>query len=424
MFCRIFRTRPMRVVIVCDPSRVDGGASKVAIASARGLATAGVCVDYVCTSGPPAAELSHPNIEVHCLNMASVWAQENPVAAAAQGIWNGPARKEVETLLGRLPRKDTLVHFHQWTKSFSPSVLAVPARLGMPAVVSLHDYFLACPNGAYYHFTDATPCTLTPMSGACLTKRCDSRSSLHKAVRIARQYTTGKALAQAGASLSVLSVSPFAERVIDAFLPKQHQRFVVRSPIDIDRGDPVRVTGNSQFVFVGRMTEEKGVRQLAKAAHHANLPVTFVGDGPLLEDLRALGPSIRCTGWLDPSGVDAILRQARALVFPSTWYETGGLVVLEALARGIPVLVSRTTAPAEFVVDGQNGFLIDPHNGSDLQARMQELTNDATAERMGRQAHERYWADPQTSAVHVANLLRVYETILSGHRMESPASAA
>ncbi|HWU55042.1 MAG TPA: glycosyltransferase family 4 protein, partial [Rhizomicrobium sp.] len=190
------------------------------------------------------------------------------------------------------------------------------------------------------------------------------------------------------------------------------------------KAEPVRVTENKQFVFVGRMTEEKGVRQLATAARQANLPVTFVGGGPLLGEIQAMGAPIQCTGWQDPAGVNAILARARALIFSSTWYETGGLVVLEALARGIPVLVSRSTAPADFVTDGANGFLIDPDDSQALQARMQALTCDATAERMGRQAYNRYWTDPQTLERHVASLLSVYQTILAGHQRPQKADAA
>jgi len=185
----------MRIVIVCDPGSVDGGAAKVAISSARGLADTGLPIDFICTAGPIAPQLLHLNIAVHCLNMASVWAKANPLAAAAQGIWNGAARKQFENILKGLPAGQTVVHFHQWTKSFSPSVLAAPSQLGMASVVSLHDYFLACPNGAYYRFADAAPCTLSPMSGSCLMTPCDRSSSLHKAVRVARQYVTAKALA-------------------------------------------------------------------------------------------------------------------------------------------------------------------------------------------------------------------------------------
>src|SRR5262249_32649921 len=161
------------------------------------------------------SELKHPRIQVHCLNLPSVWKTANPVSAAARGIWNATAQRGMQAVLERLPRSGTLVHFHQWTKSFSPSVLAVPSRLGLPALVSLHDYFLVCPTGAYYRFSDREPCTLTPMSASCLTARCDSKSSLHKAVRLARQVPTARAIAEAGAGLSILSVSPFAERVID-----------------------------------------------------------------------------------------------------------------------------------------------------------------------------------------------------------------
>ena len=414
----------MRIVIVCDPGSVDGGASKVAISSARGLADAGLPVDYICTTGPAGPELQHPNIAVHCLNMTSVWNKANPLGAAAQGIWNGAARLQLEHILKGFPSAETIVHFHQWTKAFSPSVLAAPSRLGIASVVSLHDYFLACPTGLYYHFSEAKPCKVAPMSGACLVTQCDTRSSLHKAVRIARQYATAKALAQAGATLSVLSVSPFAEKVIAPFIPRRHRRFMVPSPIDVKKERPVAVGDNSQFLFVGRMTAEKGVRQLARAARHTGLSMTFVGDGPLLEEIGTFGPSIRCTGWLNTAGVNAILRQARALVFPSTWYETGGLVVLEALARGIPVIASRTTAAADFIADGQNGFLVDAGDEPALAARLRALGEGGVAQRMGRHAFDRYWADPQSMSAHITKLLTVYDAILNDLRANEPASAA
>lgn len=410
----------MHVAIVCDPGHVDGGAAKVAIASARGLAEAGIAIEFICSFGPIAPELDHANIRVHCLNKASVWNSGNPVSAAAQGIWNGAARRGIEKILRTLPRDETIVHFHQWTKSFSPGVLSIPAQSGMAAVVSLHDYFLACPNGAYYRFGDAKPCGATPMSGACLTTACDSRSTLHKAVRIARQVATAKALAQAGPQLSVLSVSPFAEKVIARFIPAHHRRFVVPSPIGIAQGEPVKVADNSRFLFVGRMTPEKGVRLLAHVARHSGLPITFVGDGPLLAEIKAMGA--HCTGWLDAAGVETMMHQARALVLPSNWYETGGLVVLEALARGIPAIVSRTTAAADFITDGENGFLIDADSGDQLESCLRRLTDPKVAERMGRSAYERYWADPQTLPVHVAKLLAAYRDILASRGQ--PASAA
>ena len=75
-----------------------------------------------------------------------------------------------------------------WRRSQCP-------RLGLPAAVTLHDYFLACPNGAYYRYRDAKPCALRPLSAACVMTQCDRVGYAHKAVRVARQIATGRAIA-------------------------------------------------------------------------------------------------------------------------------------------------------------------------------------------------------------------------------------
>lgn len=411
----------MHAVIVSDFGEVNGGAAKVAVTSARSLAETGHSVTFVCAIGPVSPLLSHPRIDVRCLGFEDVWSRV-PIAGAVQAIWNRRARKGLDKILETVVADETIVHFHQWTKAFSPSVLAAPSRLGLPAVASLHDYFLACPNGAYYHFPDARPCRLRPMSAACVAASCDRNGNLHKAVRVLRQYTTQMAMARAGSSLSLISVSSFAERVIDGFLPKCHARFVVRPPVESVPAPPVAVARNREFLFVGRLTEEKGVWKLACTARDLGIPLVISGDGPLFKQLARLGGTVRCTGWLDAAELRQLMNRARALVFPSTWYETGGLVVLEALARGIPVIVSHTTAAAEFIVDGVNGYLIDPGNSEMLAARMQSLADDGIAASIGDEAHRRYWTSPMTVNAHTGNLLAVYRAMLSAHRASLPSA--
>jgi glycosyltransferase involved in cell wall biosynthesis len=412
----------MRAVIVSDFGEVNGGAAKVAVTSARGLADAGIPVTFVCAVQPLSPLLEHPGIAVHCLGFESVWGRANPITAARQGIWNEPACAALEKILEAVADDETVVHFHQWTKALSPSVLAAPLRYGLPSAVSLHDYFLVCPNGAYHRYPEDAPCRLVPMTGACLTTRCDRTSHLHKTVRILRQYATKRATDRAGASLSVISVSSFAERVIDGFIPRRHQRFVVPSPVSAVKTMPTDVARNQDFLFAGRLTTEKGVRIAAEAARDTNLPLTIAGDGPLLNELRQMEGAIRCTGWLDEAAVLKTIRDARALLFPSTWYETGGLVVLEALAQGVPVIVSRNTAAADYVSDGVNGYVIDPGDRAALMSRMLALTDDALAARMGEEAHRRYWSEPQTLEAHTGNLIAVYRAILTAHRANARAA--
>ena len=405
----------MRIVIVNDFGAVNGGAAKVALTSARGLADAGISVDFVCAIAPVSALLDHPRIAVRCLNLHSIWERTNRIAAATQGIWNARARSALEDILDEVAGDETIVHFHQWTKAFSPSVLVAPLRRGLPSVASLHDYFICCPNGAFYRYPMDVPCRAAPLSVACIASRCDRDSHLHKAVRIARQYATRRAIARAGSSLSVISVSSFAERVIDTFLPRTHRRFLVQSPIPAVKAMPADVARNKPFVFVGRLTQEKGVRLLTDVAREQKLALTIAGSGPLLKELSELGGDIRCTGWLDETAVRKTIQNARALVFPSTWYETGGLVVLEALAQGIPVIVSRNTGAADFVEDGENGYVVDPNDRGALRQRMLALTDNSLAKRMGEEAYRRYWNEPRTLEAHTGNLISVYRTILSAH---------
>ena len=421
VFAKNSREQSVQIVIVSDFGEVNGGAAKVAVTSARGLAEAGSSVTYVCAIAPVSPLLDHPRIAVRCLDFDSVWTQRNPLTAAMQGIWHGRARTALESILSGLATHDTIVHFHQWTKALSPSVLAAPALRGLPSVVSLHDYFFVCPNGAYYNYAKARPCDVAPMSASCVIAQCDRHGVMHKAVRTLRQSGTSRATARAGASLSVLNVSPFAAQVTDRFIATEHARFVVPSPIEIEAGPAVAVADNESFLFAGRLTEEKGVRLLAEVARDAALSLTIAGDGPLLKALQQIGGRVNCTDWLDAHALNAAMRKSRALVFPSTWYETGGLVVLEALAQGIPVIVSRNTAAAAFVEDGVNGYVVDPGDAQALRDSMLKLADKERASRMGAAAYRRYWADPQTIAVHTERLLFVYRTIMAEHRTRMSA---
>ena len=413
----------MHVVIVSDFGDVNGGAAQVAITSARGLADAGLDVTFVCAIPPVSALLNQPRIAVHCLGFKSVW-DRGGALAVAQGIWNRRARRALEDILALLPRDETVVHFHQWTKALSPSVLTAPFRCGLPAIASLHDYFIACPNGAYYRFPERRPCQLTPMSPACIAAHCDSRSYAHKLVRVARQYATDRALARVGASLSVLSVSPFAEQVIAQFVPERHPRFVVGSSIGVARDAPVPVSSNSEFMFVGRLTEEKGVLPLAHLARDMGLPLTIVGDGPLRAELEQIGGLVQCAGWLGETsspdashvrGLSCFPRHGTRPEASLSWKHLRAGYRRSSVERRPPLISSPTDSTAMWW---------KPAIGPELSARMLDLLDNDVARKLGTAAYSHYWNDPQTPDRHTRNLLAVYRSVLSQHNARLLESGA
>jgi glycosyltransferase involved in cell wall biosynthesis len=404
---------PLRVMVVSDFGEVTGGAAKVAIASARGLAERGIEVVFVCAIGPVSPLLQHPNIDVRCFDLSEVWAIRNPVRAAWQSVWNAAAARKFDEQLSDENPAETIVHFHQWTKAFSPSVIATAGARGFRRVISLHDYFLFCPNGAYFHFPRGSPCHVRPLSGACIVANCDSRNYAFKAVRLVRHGKLTAALGrQPSSAVSAFHVSEFARSVAQPLLPAGMPQFVVPNPVEVPRGQPVAIRDNTDFALIGRFTTEKRCVVFARAALQAGVPATFLGEGPEEQAIRAANPDARVLPWGSAEKVEAVLSGARALVFPSAWYETSGLVVAEALARGVPAIVSRTTAARDLIRDGVNGLLCDPGSFDSLVASLRRLRDDEYAAAMGERAFAMYWADPLSLSVHVDRLLSAYRSIL------------
>ncbi len=404
----------MHVVIVSDFGHVSGGAAQVAIKSACALADRGAQVSFACALGPPSVDLQRAGIAVHCLGSSNIWAVRQPWRAAAQGIWNIAAGAWFRQLLDGSRTHDTVVHLHQWTKAFSPSVLSVAAASGLPFVVTLHDYFLSCPNGAYFHYPRLRPCTLQPMSPACWTANCDSRSRAHKAVRLLRQVATGTAVRRRATRLNVIHVSRRAAEVARPLLPPTTRDWVLQNPVDRPDGPRVPAERNRAVVYVGRVTAEKGCLVLATAAARAGMPLIVMGEGPALEQVRQANPDACVRPWGDRTAVDRCLAEARVLALPSLWYETGGLIVHEGLARGVPAIVSTISGAAD-AVGSMHGQLVPPGDVDALTAALRALQDDALVRRLSEQAYLATNSGALPPAAHADGLLEIYASIVAEH---------
>jgi glycosyltransferase involved in cell wall biosynthesis len=402
----------MRCVIISDFGSVNGGAAKVAIESARGLAEAGVDIVFACAIGPVSERLSHPRIEIAVFSGEEIWKVGSRIAAARQGVWNAPAHAFLTDLLARQPRGDTLVHLHQWTKAFSPAALAAAGESGLPVAVTMHDYFSFCPTGGYFNFREGAPCRQKPMSAACVGSNCDRASYIHKLVRVARQWRSDEAMRGLRAPLFI-HVSDFARDFAAPFLPGHARHVVVENMMEADKQAPADVAANRHALFLGRFTQEKAPDILAAAAARAGMPVRFVGEGPLAEAIARANPAADIRGWVPAERVFEEIALARCLVLPSLWYEPGPLVIAEARSLGVPVVLARTTGPASWIADGQDGILVDGGDAAGLSAALMRLKDDGVASAMGASAYRRYWADPLTTQRHVARTVEAYRGLIA-----------
>nr|WP_245442769.1 glycosyltransferase family 4 protein [Methylobacterium terrae] len=141
-------------------------------------------------------------------------------------------------------------------------------------------------------------------------------------------------------------------------------------------------------------------------------------------ELESRFPEASFLGWQSPDQVKAVLRAARALVFPSVWYEGQPLTVLESLALGTPVIVSDVCAGREAVRHGESGLWFRSNDPRSLADAMAHLANDATALRMGRAAYDLFWADPLTMDRHLDGLERVYRDVSGRGEQARPLARA
>ncbi|ALG72320.1 glycosyl transferase family 1 [Azospirillum thiophilum] len=401
------------IVILCDHAHPGGGLAKVAIAGAVGLARRGHRVRFFTAVPPIDPALLTEGITVHCLGQPDLKGNADRVQAALRGLWNREAARALETLLAACPANDTVIHIHGWAKALSPSVFPLCRRSGLPVLLTLHDYFPLCPNGAFFIFPDGTNCPHRALSAGCLATDCDARARHHKWWRAAR-HAAGALSGGFTGGMALLTLSDRQRAVIAPHLAPGTVTLPVPNPVEVEDRGPAPVAANSRILFVGRLSREKGAALLAEAAALAGCPVRFVGDGEEAETVRRLNPDAELAGWLPPDAVQEEIWRARALAVPSLWYETFGLAAYEALANGVPVVVSDNCAAAEAVRPGGNGFLFRSGDAADLARCLRLLAHGEEAARLGRQAHDGYWRHPFTLDRHLDRLEEIYRAALCG----------
>ncbi|NML04449.1 glycosyltransferase [Sphingomonas sp. G-3-2-10] len=401
------------VVIVNDRAVPKGGASAVALQSAAALSRAGVAVTLFAGGTAIWDELTAAGVQVELVETDEIGDESVRGKAAFRALWNRDAERRLATLLARLPRPGTIVHIHSWSKGLSPSVFAAAHKAGVPIVATLHDYGFVCPNAGLHDFPTGRPCELRPMTSACLMRNCDSRSRLHKIWRIARQLSLEQVARAPRIVDRLVSVTDYAAGIYRPLLPTGSPLTVLANPIDVTDAGPANPAANADILFIGRLSREKGTLILAEAAASQGLAPVFVGEGELAGEVLARCPQATVTGWLDRAGVTARLRNARAVVLPATWRETQGMVVPEALANGVPVVVSSGTAPASAVRDGETGLIFANGDADDLARKLAMLADDDLVRRMGHAGYDGYWSAPTDMERHLSGLLSIYGEVLA-----------
>jgi glycosyltransferase involved in cell wall biosynthesis len=329
-----------RVVVINDDSVQSGGAASIMLASIRELRKRGVPVTLITGDDGSDPDLARAGVTIVSLSGQHIL-EGNRAGAALRGLYSIKTAALLQEWIDANDTPGTVYHLHNWHKVLSASVFVPLREVAARLVISAHDYFLACPNGGYFHFGRGVACDLAPMSGACLATACDKRNYAHKLWRVTRNAVRQIAFDLGDTPATVLAVHEGMIPLLERGGIGRRSIRVLRNPVTPWRNSRVAAERNRTFLFVGRLEVDKGVALLARAARRAGVPVRMIGTGPLAVTLARDFPEAEMAGWRSKEEIAKLCLDARALVMPSRWRETFGLVAIEAALSGIPIIASR-----------------------------------------------------------------------------------
>jgi len=296
------------------------------------------------------------------------------VVKGVKAVYSFEARHKLRQLLSRF--QPSIAHLHNIYHHISPAILSVLSNAGIPIVLTAHDLKIACPN---YRM----------LSGQQICERCKGGNYLHVVKqRCVHDSLAASTIVAVEATVHTLlgSYRRHVDRIVVPsrfFLEKfvewgwDRSRFVhIPNYVDAAATTP-RFEPGDYFLYFGRLSFEKGVSTLIRAAASVGVALRIAGTGPDAEALKALagelGANVTFLGFRTGEDLHAQVRDSRAVVLPSEWFENAPLSVLESFAAGKPVIGARIGGIPELVVPGRNGWLYDSANAEQLGAVLREV---------------------------------------------------
>ena len=332
--------------------------------------------------------------------------------AAARILYSGEAKRNIGRLIDDW--RPDVIHFHNITRQLSPSIIDAARARGVPMVQTVHDLFMVCP--AHSCFSKGAPCEACS-GGAfwhAIPARCIDGSLASSALGALESYAHGL-LALYKKIDRLIAPSMFLKSKISALGWAAGR--VEHLPYFIPLGPDYSESNDGYALFSGRITAEKGVATLLDAsAICKGVQFVIAGEGPELETFkryarsRGLG-NVRFTGHVKGEALERLIAGACCIVAPSLWYENLPLTILEAFARGKPVVATGSGGIPELVRDGVTGYIFERGVAAALAENVERIcSDDANRVLMGRNARA-IAGTVYSPEAHYERLMSIYEEL-------------
>jgi glycosyltransferase involved in cell wall biosynthesis len=341
---------------------------------------------------------SHPAIKI--VPMRNRWGSLAPIVVHQTGrpLLN---RKFLETFF-RQPFD--VIHYNNISLLGGPQIYQYGSAVKL---VTFHDYWAVCPMSTLYKYGKEI----------CKKKNCVLCMLYTKKPPQWWRYTRlmSKSLKHIDAMIS-------PSGLLKDFLQREGvegnfyhiPNFVVPEEAKPDGGGRSPFP-NSYFLFVGRLEKNKGVQNLIPVFQKGRYgSLLIAGDGYYRDELENIAngsPHIKFLGYLDQNDLKGYYQHARALIVPSIWYEIFGLVIIEAMRLGTPIIAHDIAGPGELVRCSKAGLVYQTTN--ELEANLVNLMSDTELQEKFSKNGVQYFNDNFTPEIHLSRYFSLIEDIRS-----------
>lgn len=316
--------------------------------------------------------------------------------------------KEVKTNFKKLLNdfQPDVIHLNNIHTQLSPIIAELAHQRGIRVVWTLHDSKLVCP--CYTCMRNGEWCTeCFTDKKAVIRHKCMPGGIIGSTIGYLEANKWNPQRLQACTDLFLPPSQFMADTCITGGYNKSKFK-VLCNFIDVEKVMNPCLEKEDYYVFLGRLTEVKGIRTLCKAAKELPYKLIVIGSGELEEKLIKEYNSvsnIEFLGQKDWNSFRSILEKARFMVIPSEWSENNPLTVIEAQSLGTPVLGAHIGGIPELIEEGVSGMTFESGNVKDLKDKIQEMfASTFNYKVIAKQAVERY-----SSETYYKKLIEYYK---------------
>ena len=292
-------------------------------------------------------------------------------------IYSFEAKKKIMQVIDRF--QPDIVHMNNINFQLTPSIIYGIKKKGIPIVQTVHDYQMICPNHLLYNFEKNQPCEkcIHGSYGHCIKNKCIHGSTVKSILGVVEAELYALLKPYKKVDLFVCPSFFLENKLLSAREYLRGKTKTIHNFIDKDKFTNDYPQEDPYIVYVGRISKEKGIENLAGAARLLpDYKFVVVGSGPdelMLKDI----PNVELAGFLTGEKLTERMGRAKVLLLPSVCYENCPLSILESHCMGVPVVTMNSGGMAELVRDGMNGTLVSDSTAEGIALKLrQTLENE------------------------------------------------